>query len=826
VRQPWVIFAGIVSLTIPLRSAEVMLSGRVVNENSTPVAGARISLRSDTQLLQTTSNPTGGFTLRPRAPGAYTIAAEANGYFQLRERAVSLASGATEITLVLNPLPEAFESVEVTAPAAAIDFSKTAPEGALSGTEILDIPYPTDYSLRNAMRLIPNVVTDPAGGIHINGGAENQVLYTLDDFNITDPLTGRFETRMSVEAVRSIQVSSGGLPAEFGKGSAGTVVVKTQTGDDRFRYSATNFVPAITHRKSTFVQDWTPRVNFSGPLRKGRAWFSDSIDAQYFQSVIDELPKGKDRDSSWRVNNLLYTRVNLTASNILSAGYLASFWTAPQSGLSALDPIETTADRRSRQTFLYAKDQVYFGHGALIEFGFAENRTFGREIPEGHGLFLLTPDGKRGNYFVDAARRAHRDQWIANAFLPSFTALGTHLVKIGTDLDRLGYWQDAHRSGYENFRADGTLLNRVIFGGAGRFSKSNVEASSYVQDSWKMHPKLLVEIGVRQDWDEILGNTSVSPRAGVAWAPRADTTKISASYAIVTDAINLAAFTRPLDEYSLFTSFRHDGTISGGPALTLFSFGPRRHLATPRYQNRGAAVEQHLPANLYARINFLSRRGQDGFTYVNAVAEVAVPVATVQVTGATRVDGVFELRNLRRDVFDSVEITVRQPFRQQYEWMASYTRSRAFSNAVVDLSIDEPMRIFNNFGRMPWDSPNRLLSWGLLPTTRKNWALAYMIDCRDGFPFSIYDGEGRQVGNLNGFRYPIFFEMNLGLERRFVFRGNRWAGRIGSNNITDHKNANVVNNNTASTHFLTFYGGQRRTLEFRLRWLGKAGPRP
>jgi hypothetical protein len=237
-------------------------------------------------------------------------------------------------------------------------------------------------------------------------------------------------------------------------------------------------------------------------------------------------------------------------------------------------------------------------------------------------------------------------------------------------------------------------------------------------------------------------------------------------------------------------------------------------------------VEQHLPANLCARINFLSRRGQDGFTYVNAVAEVAVPVATVQVTGATRVDGVFELRNLRRDVFDSVEITVRQPFRQQYEWMASYTRSRAFSNAVVDLSIDEPMRIFNNFGRMPWDSPNRLLSWGLLPTTRKNWALAYMIDCRDGFPFSIYDGEGRQVGNLNGFRYPIFFEMNLGVERRFVFRGNRWAGRIGSNNITDHKNANVVNNNTASTHFLTFYGGQRRTLEFRLRWLGKAGPRP
>ena len=75
---------------------------------------------------------------------------------------------------------------------------------------------------------------------------------------------------------------------------------------------------------------------------------------------------------------------------------------------------------------------------------------------------------------------------------------------------------------------------------------------------------------------------------------------------------------------------------------------------------------------------------------------------------------------------------------------------------------------------------------------------------------------------VNGFRYPEFLELNVSLERRFRFRGSRWAGRFGSSNITDHKNPNAVNNNTGSAHFLTFYGGQRRTFEFRLRWLGKA----
>src|SRR5437016_9890889 len=129
---------------------------------------------------------------------------------------------------------------------------------------------------------------------------------------------------MSVEAVRSLQVSSGGLPAQFGKGSSGAVAVKTQSGDDKFRYSATSFLPGVGDRKGMFLQDWTPRFNFSGPLRKARAWFFESLDAQYFQRVIEELPKGQDRSSSWRVNNLLSGRVNLTPANILSAGYLAN----------------------------------------------------------------------------------------------------------------------------------------------------------------------------------------------------------------------------------------------------------------------------------------------------------------------------------------------------------------------------------------------------------------------------------------------------------------------------------------------------------------------
>ncbi len=71
------------------------------------------------------------------------------------------------------------------------------------------------------------------------------------------------------------------------------------------------------------------------------------------------------------------------------------------------------------------------------------------------------------------------------------------------------------------------------------------------------------------------------------------------------------------------------------------------------------------------------------------------------------------------------------------------------------------------------------------------------------------------------FRLPAFLELNTHIEHRFVFRGHRWAGRVGFNNITNHKNPTVVNNNTESRNFMSYYGGQGRTLVFRIRWLGR-----
>jgi hypothetical protein len=111
--------------------------------------------------------------------------------------------------------------------------------------------------------------------------------------------------------------------------------------------------------------------------------------------------------------------------------------------------------------------------------------------------------------------------------------------------------------------------------------------------------------------------------------------------------------------------------------------------------------------------------------------------------------------------------------------------------------------------------------WAYLPLGLKNWAAAYLLEYRTGQPFSIQDEQGGIQGAVNGNRYPVFFEMNTHLERSFGAFRYRWALRFGFNNVTGRKNPNVVINTMGSPQFMSFYGGQRRAFNLRIRWLGK-----
>ncbi len=792
--------------------AEVSISGRVLDENGTAVTVASVSFRTSADPLAHpspgTSGPSGHFTLRLPAPGHYLVSVTHQGFFPLMDKPVEIVDGAS-LQLILNHLTEVFESIEVKADSSGIDLDQTDNRKTLTNLQILNVPY-VGRDLGSALKLMPGVVQDSLGAFHLSGSSVNQVQYTLDGFNITDPLSGKLNARLNIDTIRTMEFSTGRFSPEFGKGSAGVVAIDTRMGTDALRYSATNFVPGIDTTSGAHIGTWSPRFGISGPMVKGRAWFSESVDAEYSQLVVEDV-KGRNRTPSLRVDNLLRAQFNATTTSLLFFSFLVNGSDAPGSGLSALDPYSTTVNRRSRTWFFSFKHEKYLAHGARIEWGYAEDRTFSRQIPQGSDYYRVTPYGRAGNFFMDARDEARRGQFLFN-FSPALLRLaGTHQLKMGVDLDRLNFHRDIHRTGYERYGLDGALFSRITYGGSGIFSRPSLEASAYVADSWKVKPNLTIDTGLREDWDELVRRVALSPRIAASWAPFGRiNTKLSGGYAITRDAVSLEEFSRPLDQYSIVTEFNPDGSLASPPSRTLFTI-PNHDLKAPKYENWSASFEQRLARNIALRFTWLRKRGENGLTYVLSPPPYDPGVQTQ-----------FELRNYRRDVFDSAEVVLRQNFGRQFGWMASYTRSRALSNSVISLSVDEPLWVTNNLGRMPWDTPNRVLGWAYLPTPWRQWAIAGAVDARSGYPFTIQTDRGASVGEINSQHFPFFFNMDLHLERRLRVGRHHVALRGGFNNITNHQNPSVVNSTIGASNYLSYYGSQGRHVVFRLRWLRPA----
>ena len=98
---------------------------------------------------------------------------------------------------------------------------------------------------------------------------------------------------------------------------------------------------------------------------------------------------------------------------------------------------------------------------------------------------------------------------------------------------------------------------------------------------------------------------------------------------------------------------------------------------------------------------------------------------------------------------------------------------------------------------------------------------AYLFEFRTGLPFSAVTQEGFVDGPVNSLRLPGYFDINLHFERKFHAMHYLWAWRVGMDNITNHLNANAVNNVIGTPEFLSYGRGQARALAVRLRLLGR-----
>ncbi len=808
-------------LTCCVLPAQVAITGKVLDENGRAVAAARVEIRAPflSAPVLVNSDASGGFSLHLEKPGEYQVTAQRPGFFVFTARSLQFSEGANQITIVLNHLQEFAESVDVTYSPPVIDTQEASDQKQLNSMEILQVPYPASHDLRKALPLMQGVVEDNSGQLHFNGGSSSQANYQLDGFNIADPVSGTLEARLNIDSVRALDLESSRFAVDKARGSAGTLDIKTAMGDDRLRFSGTNFIPGISTEKGLHMNKWSPRVEVSGPVRKSRAWFYNGFDIYYDKDLVYGLPHGEDSSRSITGSNLSRFQVNLTPANILTASVLVNYLDRNRVGLTFLNPAEATINAQQRLYMGSVKDQVYFGRGALLDFGFAETRVDLRESPQGQQTYEIFPWGNRGNYFVDLSRETHRRQWLANAILPSFQARGSHQFRAGLDAQQLGFQQFARRHDYLVMRNDLSVARHVSFAGNANVGRTNFEVAAFVEDRWTPWEGFLVEVGLRTDWDQIVRDVLVSPRIAAVWAPRGlRDTKFSAGYGIFYDALTLGILTQYQDQVSYSSFYSPNGELRRGPVETAF-LGTGGAIHAPRYQLFSAGIERKLPFDFYGKAGYMRRRGTRGLVYRS--------------TDERPVDNIlYQLSNSRCDRYDAVELTVRRTFRGQFEWLAGYTRSNARSNAVIEYDLENPIFAAQGPGRLAWDTPNRFLTWGWAPFPHRalpgflrfagrELTVGYLVEYRTGFPFSVVNEEGLMVGPPNTLRLPSYFNVNLHFEKKFRALHYLWAWRFGLNNLTNNGNPNAVDNNVNSPTFLAYGRGQHRAFSVRLRFLGK-----
>jgi len=276
------------------------------------------------------------FTSLPSGP--YELRIGKTGFYSLVQADVQ-GSVPGNVEVILSHQQEAREVVNVLESPPAIDPAQISSKDELSGNEIVDIPYPGAHDYRNALTFIPGVTPDAFGQAHVAGAETYQTLLLLDGFNVTQPTNGQFIVQTSVDSFRSIAVTPSREPAEFGKGSGGVLALNTRMGDNHLRFGTTDFIPSIQTTKGNSINQWTPIYTMSGPIRKGKMWFIDTLDGEYDDNLVKQLPAGSDRDHVWRADNLAKVQSNLTTRNFVTASFLSNYYHDPDDGLSALQPL-------------------------------------------------------------------------------------------------------------------------------------------------------------------------------------------------------------------------------------------------------------------------------------------------------------------------------------------------------------------------------------------------------------------------------------------------------------------------------------------------------
>ncbi len=790
----------------------LVMKGQVVDENGMPVGGVQVKLeQAGGQIFFSTTDDAGYFSFLNLTPGEYKARIEKVGYFVLAGQKMELTAESEEFSFTLNHEEEVREKVDVTVPENRIDPAATASTESLSGREIIDIPVASSHDLTQSLVAMPQVVLDNADLLHIAGARNTETQYLVDGVEVGDPASNGLTSRMIVDAVRKAEIQTGRFGAEYAHPGGAILNYETREGDDRWRYNATDFIPGINVQEGAQLGNFYPRVTFSGPIIPGDLWFSEARDLVHTLAVMRGLPAGEPNQSrSWVGDSWSRLLWKMSSNHSLHVGFLANVASSVNAGLDALHPQSTTTDTAARELFGVVKEQSYF-EKTVLEIGIGVEDSVFNATPQGAAPYVLLVNGAEGNYFQRQSQDARRYQFFTDAIRGPVKWFGTHTISAGANFSGVELTQDSTRGEIQALRADLTLDRLTAFVGNPEFHVANTLAGGFVQDSWSPDTHFVLMAGVRADWDRLFQAALVQPRVALNWMPFKDNrAKFSIGWGMYDIPLNLSMIGQAYDQQEVDTLYDPTGRIPvQGPATSAFVLpaGGLASLQQPYFDIASAGWQERIGESTLVSVELLARDEHHGLVW--------------ETLSPGRIGSEFLLQSSRRDKYRGATVTVRHTFRNTAELFGSYTRSRAITDQVLDPVLGSLYFAAQQPGPLSWDAPNRVLTWGSIPTPIWGILFSYLVDYRTGYPYSAINQQQFLIGAANALRFPDYASLTIGLEKKFTFKNRIFAARLSMINLLDRQNADVVVNNVDAPNYGMFSGGQGRAFTARLRFVGR-----
>ncbi len=776
--------------------------------NSVKLPGVLVTIVRDGSSAETAEQVTdenGHFQLADLAPGRYKVRATLDG-FEPGERDAIVEDGADiHLTIDLS-IAGVAEHVDVVASAPPFEAPTLAASEAVNAAETQILS--PGQGVQASLRLITGVI-EVQGGDSIDGGRPYQAGMQLGDASVIDPATNLARLSLPANGVDTVAVLPNPYEVEFGRFSSGLVQIQMKRALDHWKFGVENVEPALRLKRFTVfhvtgITVWQPDVEVGGPIVKGRVFLQQSAQYHYQTVDIPSRPETELKKIEW-FSSLTRVDANLSPRHSLSiSGGLFPSATR-QEMLGTFVPPAATVNIDENVGHGRVSERAFLGKGTPVETTVEAHRYRTDVDPQGLEPMQLLPETTNGNFYNQQHRDTAAYQWIETAS-HSYTRLGgIHVLKAGLDLLHGSYEGTSDSRSVLIERSDGTLARRLDYDTPSAEQVHSTDVAVFAQDRFQPASRLSIAFGGRFDQDGVTGQGSVTPRVGLAWRlNESGTSSLHGGYGLFYERTPSVAGAFDQFEAPIDTRYAADGVTPLGPPVAY------RRVTVPGLQPAHSATwdvgyDNHAHHSFSYHLGVLDREGTHQL--------IVEPVVTAA-------GGEYVLSSSGRSRYVQEEVGVHIDRGSRADVTASYVHSSAQEdlNSLLDFFdvIPQPIVGGNQYAPAMADARHRFLMRArLMPGN--GWLLAGTADWRSGLPYSMVDEDLEFVGARNSQRFPTYFRVDAGFERRMTVRGfHPWIGLHVSNALNSFLPADVQAN-LGSPAFGEFYNSVYREYRIRIR---------